>query len=174
MKDAPPATNAPPSRDQSGPRGATTLPTGVTPELLAKLSGLELRARTIVEGLISGKHRSPHHGISVEFAEHRQYVPGDDLRYVDWKLYGKSDRYFLKQFEEETNFHCQLLLDVSESMRYRSADAALSKLEYAAALTAALASLVLRQQDAVGLMTFEHRLDQVLRPSGARHSSIPS
>ena len=120
------------------------------PQTLAKIQGLELRARHIVEGYVSGVHRSPYHGFSIEFAEHREYVPGDDLRYVDWKVYGKSDRYYLKQYEEETNFSCQLLLDTSESMLYKSPDAAMSKLEYARHVAAALAYLVIRQQDAVG------------------------
>ena len=91
------------------------------PQTLAKLKGLELRARTIVEGYVSGVHRSPYHGFSIEFAEHREYVPGDDLRYVDWKVFGKTDKFYLKQYEEETNLVCYLLLDTSESMRYQSA-----------------------------------------------------
>ena len=90
------------------------------PQTLAKLQGLELRARPIVEGYVAGMHRSPYHGFSVEFAEHREYVPGDDLRYVDWKVFGKTDKVYLKQYEEETNLVCYLLLDTSESMRYQS------------------------------------------------------
>ena len=108
------------------------------PATLANLKGLELKARLIVEGFASGMHKSPYHGFSVEFAEHREYVPGDDLRYVDWKAYGKSDRYYLKQFEEETNFACYILIDSSESMLYRSEQAAVSKLEYATYVAAAL------------------------------------
>ena len=124
-----------------------------------------------MEGVVAGLHRSPQHGFSVEFAEHREYVPGDDLRYVDWKVYGKSDRIFLKQYEEETNFACHLLLDVSDSMRYRSepqvdhSGAGLSKLEYAVNLAAALAYLITRQQDAVGLMTFADKIEGQLAPS---------
>ena len=87
---------------------------------LAKLQGLELRARRIVEGYVSGVHRSPYHGFSIEFAEHREYAPGDDLRYVDWKVFGKTDKFYLKQYEEETNLVCYLLLDTSESMQYQS------------------------------------------------------
>ena len=152
-------------------RADRRLPGTVTPELIARLAGLEVRARTIVEGVVAGLHRSPQHGFSVEFAEHREYLPGDDLRYVDWKVYGKSDRIFLKQYEEETNFACHLLLDVSDSMRYRSepqvdhSGAGLSKLEYAVNLAAALAYLITRQQDAVGLMTFADRIDGQLAPS---------
>lgn len=135
------------------------------PSMLARLQGLELKARLIVEGYVSGWHKSPYHGFSVEFAEHREYVPGDDLRYVDWKVYGKSDRYYLKQFDEETNFACHLLVDTSESMGYRSDRAAWSKLAYAQHAAAALAYLVIRQQDAVGLATFDHGVGHLLRPS---------
>jgi uncharacterized protein (DUF58 family) len=135
------------------------------PSMLARLQGLELKARLIVEGYVSGWHKSPYHGFSVEFAEHREYVPGDDLRYVDWKVYGKSDRYYLKQFDEETNFACHLLVDTSESMGYRSDRAAWSKLAYAQHAAAALAYLVIRQQDAVGLATFDHGVGHLLRPA---------
>jgi uncharacterized protein (DUF58 family) len=138
----------------------------LTSETVSQLAGLELKARQIVDGALSGLHRSPHRGFSVEFAEHREYVPGDDLRYVDWKVYGKRDRYYLKQFEQETNFVCELLLDVSPSMRYRSFPGYLTKLDYARRLGAALAYLVLRQQDAVGLMTFSGDLMQSIKPSG--------
>ncbi|MFQ5731915.1 MAG: DUF58 domain-containing protein, partial [Planctomycetaceae bacterium] len=110
-------------------------------------------------------HRSPYQGFSVEFAEHREYVPGDDLRYVDWKAYGKSDRYYLKRFEEDTNFSCLLVLDTSESMQYRSSAAAVSKLEYAKYAAAALAHLVVQQQDAVGLATFDSELRRMISPS---------
>jgi uncharacterized protein (DUF58 family) len=135
------------------------------PETLAKLHGLALKARLIVEGFVTGLHRSPYQGFSVEFAEHREYVPGDDLRYVDWKAYGKSDRYYLKRFEEDTNFSCLLVLDTSESMQYQSSKAAVSKLEYAKMAAAALAQLVVHQQDAVGLATFDSELRRFIRPS---------
>lgn len=114
---------------------------------------------------MSGLHKSPYQGFSVEFAQHREYVPGDDLRYVDWKVYGKSDRIYLKQFEEETNFSCHLLLDCSESMRYRSEAAALSKHEYASCVAASLAYLVVRQQDSAGLVTFDDSVRSQLRAS---------
>jgi uncharacterized protein (DUF58 family) len=152
-------------------RSARRLPGAVTPELISRLAGLDVRARTIVEGFVAGLHRSPHHGFSVEFAEHREYLPGDDLRYVDWKVYGKSDRIFLKQYEEETNFACHLLLDVSDSMRYRSPSlperpgAVLSKLEYTVSLAAAIGYLITRQQDAVGLVTFAGSVEGQLAPS---------
>jgi len=135
------------------------------PEVLNKLTGLELQARLIVEGYVSGLHKSPYHGFSVEFAEHREYVPGDDLRYVDWKVFGKTDRYYLKQYEEETNFACHLLLDTSESMQYRSEGAAVSKLDYARYVAASLAYLITQQQDAVGLTTFDSEITNFLQPS---------
>jgi uncharacterized protein (DUF58 family) len=135
------------------------------PRTLARLKGLELRARTIVEGYVAGVHKSPYHGFSIEFAEHREYVPGDDLRYVDWKVFGKTDKYYLKQYEQETNLICYLVLDTSESMRYRGPDAALSKLEYAQCVAASLAYLVLEQQDSVGLATFDREVRSLVRPN---------
>jgi uncharacterized protein (DUF58 family) len=132
-------------------------------QTLAELQGLELKARLIVEGYVSGLHKSPYHGFSIEFAEHREYVQGDDLRYVDWKVFGKSDRFYLKQYEEETNFACYFLLDTSESMQYRSEKAAVSKLEYAQYVAAALSYLILKQQDAVGLATFDNAVRNFVR-----------
>ncbi len=140
-------------------------PASLDPRTLAKITGLHLRARHIVEGFVSGLHRSPYHGFSIEFAEHREYVPGDDLRYVDWKVFGRTDKFYLKQFEDETNLLCYLVLDVSESMRYRGPHSHLSKFEYAQSLAAALAWLVLQQQDAVGVVTFDSEIRSFLRPS---------
>jgi uncharacterized protein (DUF58 family) len=140
-------------------------PSSLDPRTLAKLKGLHLRARHIVEGYVSGLHRSPYHGFSIEFAEHREYAPGDDLRYVDWKVFGRTDKFYLKQYEDETNLLCYLVLDVSESMTYRSSPAALSKLEYAQALAASVAWLVLEQQDAAGLVTFDSQIRTLLRPA---------
>ena len=140
------------------------------PRTLAKLKGLQLRARHIVEGYVSGLHRSPYHGFSIEFAEHREYTPGDDLRYLDWKVFGRTDKYYLKQYEDETNLICYLVLDISQSMQYRGPDSALSKLEYAQCIAAALAWLVLHQQDAVGLVTFDTEIRYNVTPSSnARH-----
>jgi uncharacterized protein (DUF58 family) len=136
------------------------------PQTLAKLQGLELRARRIVEGYVSGLHRSPYHGFSIEFAEHREYVPGDDLRYVDWKVFGRTDKIYLKQFEEETNLVSYMLLDTSESMLYQGQRSALSKLEYAKCVAAALSYLVLHQQDSVGLVTFDSQVRALVRASG--------
>ncbi len=140
-------------------------PKFLDPRTLAKLQGLELRTRSIVEGYVSGVHRSPYHGFSIEFAEHREYSPGDDLRYVDWKVFGKSDKIYLKQYEEETNLVAYMLLDTSESMRYRSEGAALSKLEYAQCVAAALSYLILQQQDSVGLATFDNEVRALVRPA---------
>ena len=126
------------------------------PAELSKVSGLQIRARLIVEGSVSGLHKSPYRGASVEFAEHREYVAGDDIRHIDWKVFGRSARYYIKQYEEETNLRVQLLLDTSESMNYGSG--AMSKLEYARTLSAALAYLVLWQQDAIGAFAFDERI----------------
>ena len=133
--------------------------------LQSRLSGLTLEARRRLEGSVTGRHGSRLRGFSAEFAEHREYVAGDDVRYVDWKVYGRSDRYYLKQFEDETNFSCWLVLDTSESMSYRSAAATLSKLDHARRAAAALAWLVLRQADAVGLVTVAGTLQHLLPPS---------
>src|SRR6187431_1224646 len=123
------------------------------PAVLARLGTLELKARAVVEGLLSGLHRSPYKGFSAEFAEYRQYLPGDDLASIDWKVYARSDRYYVKKFEVDTNLDCHLLLDVSKSMQYASAG--LSKLEYGAMLCASLAYLMNRQRDAFSLTTFD-------------------
>src|SRR5919197_441405 len=133
------------------------------PLALAKVRSLELQARLIVEGYLSGMHKSPYHGFSVEFAQHREYVPGDDIKHIDWKVYGRTGRFFLKQYEEETNLACWLLLDVSESMRYGSRG--VSKYDYACMAAAALAYLVLHQQDSVGLVTYDNQMRQFLRPT---------
>lgn len=119
-----------------------------------RLTGLELQARRIVDGFLTGRHRGPRRGSAAEFAEHREYTPGDDLRYLDWKVYGKHDRYYLRQLEQESKLACHLLLDASGSMRYRSEAAPLSKLDTACLAAAALAALVLRQHDEVSLATF--------------------
>ena len=140
-------------------------PRYLDPRTLASLGGLDLQARAVVEGYVAGLHKSPYHGFSVEFAEHREYVPGDDIRHVDWKVWSKTDRLYLKQYEEETNLLAYLLLDVSESMGYASDDN-ISKLDYAKCVAASIAYLVLQQQDSVGLTTFDDRLQRQLRPSG--------
>jgi len=133
------------------------------PLTLAKVRGLELQARLLVEGYLSGMHKSPFHGFSVEFAQHREYVPGDDIRHIDWKVYGRNDRFYLKQYEQETNLVCWLVLDVSESMQYKSES--VSKYDYASMSAAALAYLVLKQADSVGLVTFDDQIRHFLKPS---------
>lgn len=141
----------------------------LTPEALRRLANLNLVSRWVVEGFISGLHRSPFHGFSVEFAEYRQYVPGDDLRFLDWTAYGRSDRYYVKKFHSETNLKAHLLLDTSASMGYAGGGGP-SKLRWAACLTAALARIMTRQQDAVGLVTFSDRIQRFLAPkSSPRH-----
>jgi len=126
------------------------------PEAIGRIARLELRARHIVEGFLSGIHRSPHFGQSVEFLQHREYTPGDDLRHVDWKVWAKQDRYYVKQFEEDTNLRATLLVDVSGSMRYGSGP--LNKYEYGATIAASLAYLILRQQDSVGCLAFDESI----------------
>jgi uncharacterized protein (DUF58 family) len=133
------------------------------PETVSKLKGMELRARMVVEGFIAGLHKSPYHGFSVEFAEHRQYMPGDSIRDIDWKLYGKSDKFFIKQYEEETNLKGYLLLDCSKSMAYHSG-AEISKLDYAGMLSGALSYMMLRQRDSVGLVTFDQKIRRYIPP----------
>ncbi len=123
------------------------------PEAIARISRLDLRARYVVEGFLSGMHRSPYFGQSVEFLQHREYTYGDDPRHVDWKVWAKQDRYYVKQFEEDTNLRCTLLCDVSGSMRYGSGP--MNKYEYGCTIAASLAYLLLRQQDAVGCVAFD-------------------
>jgi len=132
------------------------------PKTLNKIAGLDLKARLIVEGYISGLHKSPYHGFSVEFAEHREYSPGDDIRHVDWKVFGRTDRFYIKQYEEETNLLAHIVLDVSESMDYASDT--VSKLAYGQMIAAALAYLVIQQQDSAGLLLFDDSVRAHLPP----------
>src|SRR5829696_4018273 len=131
------------------------MPDYLHPGVLSRAEALGIKARSIVEGLRVGDHKSPFRGFSVEFVQHREYVPGDDIRHIDWKSYGRSDRYTIKQYEQETNFTCHILLDGSNSMRYGSGGT--NKLEYAKLLTASLAYMVIRQRDTVGLRIFSDR-----------------
>ncbi len=127
--------------------------TPLDPSALAKFGRLELLARLVVEGVMSGMHKSPFKGFSVEFAEHRQYGPGDEIRHIDWRTFGKTDRYFVKEYEEETNLKAYLVVDTSGSMAYSGKT--ISKFEYARQLAASLAYLMIHQRDAVGLITFD-------------------
>jgi uncharacterized protein (DUF58 family) len=139
------------------------------PRELAELGGLEFVARQVVEGFLTGLHRSPHRGFSVEFAEHRMYQPGDDLRYIDWRMFGRSDRYYVKQFEEETNLRTYLLVDTSSSMAWSSVPNELpAKLWYAKQLAACLALLLLRQGDSVGMVAFDDHIRAHTPPRGGR------
>jgi uncharacterized protein (DUF58 family) len=132
------------------------------PEVVSTLSNLELIARLVVEGYLTGLHKSPFHGFSVEFSQHRPYMAGDSLRFIDWKVYGRTDRYYIKQYEEETNLRCHILLDISKSMEYGSGR--VSKAKYAACLAAALSFLMIQQRDATGLVLFDDRIRKILPP----------
>ena len=135
------------------------------PAVIARLGTIDLKARTIVEGFLNGLHRSPCKGFSVEFAEYRQYLPGDDLATLDWKVFARSDKHFVKKFEEDTNLTCHMLIDVSRSMGYASGE--VSKLQYASYLTGALAYLMHRQRDSFGLIAFDDAISALL-PASAR------
>ena len=134
------------------------------PSSLAKYGRLSLVARTVVEGFLTGVHKSPYKGFSVEFAEHRQYYPGDEIRHIDWRAFGKTDRYYIKEFEEETNLQAHLLLDASGSMAYRGSSKGPSKFEFAQYIAASLAYLMLHQLDAVGLVTHDIKVRTFLQP----------
>ena len=132
---------------------------------------MQLRARLVVEGYMIGYHKSPYHGFSVEFAEHRSYGHGDEVRHIDWKLYGKTDRYYVKRFEEETNVRSHILLDSSQSMKFGSGS--VNKLSYATYLSAALTYLMLSQKDAVGLVLFDEKIKKFIPPKSTQsHSNI--
>ncbi|MDO9317872.1 MAG: DUF58 domain-containing protein [Gammaproteobacteria bacterium] len=134
--------------------------TFIDPAVLASLDNLELRARVVVEGFLSGLHKSPHRGFSVEFTDYRNYYRGDDMRHVDWKLYARSDKFYIKQYEDETNVRCYIVLDSSASMGYSSGG--MSKLEYGITLASALAYFIMRQRDAVGLITFDDKVNDYI------------
>jgi uncharacterized protein (DUF58 family) len=136
------------------------------PKVLASIANLSLRARWVVEGLMSGVHKSRAKGFSVEFEEHSEYSPGDEIRRIDWKAFGKFDRYFIKEYEDETNLRAYLLLDASASMNYASDG--ISKFDYACTLTASLAYLILKQQDAAGVVTFSDRIEAFIPPRAKR------
>lgn len=137
------------------------------PRVLSELRGLELRARRIMEGLVAGLHKSPFQGFSVEFAEHREYSPGDDFRHIDWRVFARTDRYYVRTYEQETNFDCYVVVDSSESMQFKSDDSAVSKFEYAQLLAVALGWLVLRQRDGAGLCLFDREVTDFVPPSNA-------
>lgn len=145
----------------------------VDPQALARLKGVALRARAVVDGVLQGLHKSPHQGASIEFAEHKEYTPGDEIKHIDWKAYGRLDRYYVKKFEHETNLQAFFVIDASASMGYaaelprgkgKAAERTLSKFDYAATLVTSLGWLLLRQQDAIGLVKFDERVTAVLPP----------
>ena len=156
-----------PASGNAVPKGSTQARQGaslIDPQTLMRIKSLQVRARVVVEGFFKGIHRSPIHGFSVEFSEYREYSPGDDPRFLDWRLFARSDRYYVKRFEDETNLRCHLVLDTSRSMGYRSG--AYSKSDYARTAAATIAYFLSTQRDAVGLMTFE---DRILEYLPARH-----
>ena len=140
-------------------------------DVLARISNMQLLAKVVVEGFLLGLHRSPYRGFSVEFAEYRQYSPGDDIKHIDWKVYAKTDRYYIKQFEEETNLCCHILLDASASMDYASDEGGPTKLKYGACLAACLAYFMIRQRDATGLTIFDTAVRTMLAPR-LRHNHL--
>jgi uncharacterized protein (DUF58 family) len=143
----------------------------LTPELLSKLQNLSIKARYVVEGFMIGLHKSPYHGFSVEFSEHRPYGIGDEVRHIDWKLWSKTNKYYVKQFEEETNLKANIILDQSNSMAYASAGT--SKFEYAKLLAASFSYILIKQQDAVGLALFNEKINKLIPPrSVASHLNI--
>lgn len=133
-------------------------------DLIARIDNMQLLAKVVVDGFVLGLHRSPYRGFSVEFAEYRQYSAGDDIKHIDWKVFGKTDRYYMKQFEEETNLACYVLLDASASMAYKSNESGLSKLQYGSYMAACLSYFIMRQRDAAGLMIFDDKIRTVLPP----------
>src|SRR5262249_51185638 len=137
------------------------------PDTIARITRLDLRARHVVEGFISGMHKSPFFGHSVEFVQHREYTLGDDIRHLDWKVWSKTDRYYIKQFEAETNLRSNLVIDVSESMHYGRGS--LNKYNYACTIGACLAYLLLRQQDSVGMVTFDSDVRQIVPPRSSQN-----
>jgi uncharacterized protein (DUF58 family) len=142
----------------------------ISPELISRLGPIELKARQIVEGFIAGLHKSPFYGFSVEFAEHRSYNPGDEIRHIDWKVYAKSERYYVKQYEEETNLRCHLVLDTSTSMHFKHFSS-YSKLNYATHFGAALLYLMHKQRDACGLITFDEKIGHFI-PSKSSYAHL--
>lgn len=141
----------------------------INPETLSKIGHLDIKAKNVVEGFFSGMHASPYHGISIEFAQHRQYSSGDELKHIDWKVYGRTDKFFVKQFQEETNMKAHILLDISKSMEF-SKDEKTDKLTYALNLAACLSYILIRQEDSIGLITFDRKIiDFIPSRSGRSH-----
>ena len=143
----------------------------LNPAVLSSIDNMALRAKLVVEGYLVGKHKSPYHGFSVEFAEHRTYGQGDEIKHIDWKLYGKTDRHYVKRFEEETNLRSYILLDTSKSMNYESKN--ITKLKYGESLAAGLTHLMIKQKDAVGLILFDNAIRKYISPKTSKsHKNI--
>jgi uncharacterized protein (DUF58 family) len=142
------------------------------PDVIAKIADLNLRSRRLVEGAISGQHRSPFHGFNIEFSQYRDYTPGDDLRRLDWRVYARTDRHYIKQYEEESNVRVTFVVDASASMNYRGGGALLSKFDYAATMVVSLAMLLVRQQDPVGLVLFDEKANTILPPSATQSQIV--
>ena len=143
----------------------------LNPAILSSIDNMAFRAKLVVEGYLVGKHKSPYHGFSVEFAEHRTYGQGDEIKHIDWKLYGKTDRHYVKRFEEETNLRSYILLDTSKSMNYKSKN--ITKLKYGESLTAGLTHLMIKQKDAVGLILFDNAIRKYISPKTSKsHKNI--
>ena len=158
----------PESSDNS--HAATTKSLMIDQSALMRIKNLELRAKAVMEGFMGGLHRSPFHGFSVEFSEYREYSPGDDLRYLDWRLYARSDRYYIKRFEDETNLRCHLLVDLSRSMDFGSGE--ITKSDYLHTIAATISYFLITQRDAVGLSIFDEEIRHVIPPryrSGQLH-----
>lgn len=147
---------------------AESLPRHFDPRTLDRIKRLDVRARLVVEGFLTGQHQSPYHGFAVEFAAHREYVPGDDIRHIDWKVWSKTDRLYIKEYEEETNLKCLMVVDCSKSMDYGSVSQ-WSKFDHAATAAASLAFLLQQQQDTVGLLTFSNKIETQLKPAGSQN-----
>lgn len=150
-----------------GNNSMSAIQESLSPDLIAQIKGLDLKARLVVEGFLTGLHKSPYHGFSVEFAEYRSYMPGDEIKRIDWKAMARSDRYYVKEFEEETNLKAYLLLDSSASMGYHR-KSGVSKYQYGACIAAALSLLLLNQHDAAGLVTFNEAISNFVAPSSRR------
>src|SRR3954469_24309474 len=160
------ATQAPPPAD----RAATSRAPGVSllePHTLQKISKMELFARQVMDGYVQGMHKSPHIGFAIDFAQHRQYVQGDDIKRIDWRVFAKNDRYYIKQYEVTTNLRCHLVVDASGSMTYKGAGDTISKFRYAQCVAAALSYIVLHQQDSAGLVTFDNKVRSFIPPKSS-------
>lgn len=155
-------TPAPSAKSRTARVGYVRESKQLDPQTLMRIKNLELRAKIVVEGFLTGLHRSPYHGFSVEFTDYRQYSPGDDPRFLDWKLFARVDRYFIKRFEDETNLRCNLIVDLSRSMSYGSNE--FTKADYARTLAATLAYFLSLQRDAVGLLTFDETIGEYVEP----------